>query len=278
MSVAHLNALQRPVLRYHGGKWRQAAQIIDLMPAHNIYVEPFTGAASVLLQKAISPIEVINDKYDRIVNVFRVLRDSILSEKLQQQLRLTPYSESEYRACREVSPDPVEDARRMLVLGHQGHGSTAASGGKRSGWRRNVRENIRSAASEWQSIPEQVSAWAAGMRGVYIEADDAGMVIDRWDTPETLFYVDPPYLASTRTQGLRGYAHEMTEQDHIDLATKIHGLHGNVILSGYSSDLYDNELYAHWQRVSFPARADKGRQSTEVCWISPGAEMQGRLF
>ncbi|MCK5606326.1 DNA adenine methylase [Candidatus Pacearchaeota archaeon] len=131
-----MNAPTRPILRYYGGKWRIAPWIISHFPGHKIYVEPFCGASSVFAQKKPACQEVINDMNGRIVNLFRVLRDQKRAIELKNFLELTPYAEEEYQSCRETSPDPVEDARRVIVLGMQGHGGTGASGGKLTGWRR----------------------------------------------------------------------------------------------------------------------------------------------
>ena len=65
----------RPALRYHGGKWRLAPWIIGHFPAHKIYCEPFCGAASVLLRKPRSRIEIINDLDSEVTNLFQILRD-----------------------------------------------------------------------------------------------------------------------------------------------------------------------------------------------------------
>jgi len=237
-------------------------------------VEPFAGAASVLLQKPISRVEVLNDKYSRLVSVFRVLRNQGQSAQLAELLALTPYSEEEYQACREQSPDAIEDARRMIVLGHQSHGSTGASGGKLSGWRRGVRTCGGSSADEWRHLWAHVERWATRLRGVYLENDDAVAVMQRWDAKETLHYVDPPYVASSRVAGMRGYAHEMDDDAHRALADALGKLDGMVIISGYASPLYD-EIFAGWERLQRSHVADRGNRRTEVVWMR---NVPGNLF
>lgn len=256
----------RPIMRWHGGKWRLAKWIIAQFPAHHCYCEAFGGAASVLVQKQPSKFEVYNDRYGRVVNVFRVLRDPEASGRLKDLLRWTAYAEDEYRLAREISDDPVEDARRMLTLGHQAHGSTGACGGKRSGWRRGIRPHGPSSADEWKRICEHVESWALRLRGVYIENAGALEVMRRWDGADTLHYVDPPYLAETRTFGARAYAHEMDNDDHRALASGLQDLRGSVIVSGYPSQLYE-ELFADWQRIERQHLADKANQRTEVLWL-----------
>ena len=261
---------KKPILRYHGGKWRIATWIIDHMPAHRIYVEPFAGAASVLLRKPRANVEVVNDLHGRLVNVFRVLRDPVLAARLERLLRLTPYALLEYRQAREIADDPVEDARRMLVLGYQAHGSTGPCGGKMSGWRRGLRPRGPSSADEWARVPDHIEWWTQRLQGVFIEHDNAFNVIPRWDTPDTLFYVDPPYLEQTRATKLGNYAYEMSDGEHRKLSELLHNVQGMVILSGYPSPLYDH-LYSDWHRVERKSIADNRRPTTEALWISPNA-------
>ena len=266
-------------MRYHGGKWRLAAWIISHFPAHDVYIEPFSGAASVLMQKPRAGIEVLNDKYERLISVFRVMRDPASAKRLAELLRFTPYSESEYKSCREVAEDPVGDARRMLVLAYQAHGSVGACGGKASGWRRCIRSCGPNAADEWGRINDHITGWVERLRRVHVECGDYAKVIKRWDSPKALFYVDPPYLGNTRSNGLGSYKHEFAEEDHYLLAELLNTIQGHVVLSGYPSDLYDRVLYKDWRRHERIAIADRHQKRTEVLWISPQTpEIQPGLF
>jgi DNA adenine methylase len=269
---------RRPILRYHGGKWRLAPWIISHFPPHRVYVEPFGGAASVLLRKPRSTVEVVNDLHERLVSAFRILRDPASAARLAELLYLTPYSKAEYLSCREIAPDPIEDARRLIVLAYQGHSSTAASGGLLTGWRRGDRGTRCTSAADWVRLPEQVDAWCERLREVYIECAEAAEVIARYDGPDTLFYVDPPYVGETRHVGSRAYAHELTDDQHRGLAEVLRGVSGRVVISGYDCRLY-RELYTGWTRVEHRATADRAKSTVEVLWISPGASAaQGSLF
>lgn len=261
-----MSRILNPVLRYYGGKWRLTPWIISYFPRHRVYVEPYCGAASVLLRKPRSKVEVLNDRHERLVSLFRVLRDPQTAQELRERLRYSPYAKVEHTIARERSDDPIEDARRMIVLGQQSHGSTGSSG-KKSGWRRGIRHsNSRSSADCWAFLWKQVTRWSDRLRRVYLESDDALRVIERYDGPDTLFYIDPPYLVSTRRTS-HGYAFDLSEQDHRDLAAVLHSIQGMAMVSGYASSLYD-ELYRDWHMVSREALTDKAGHVREYLWMN----------
>jgi len=268
---------KRPILRYHGGKWRLAKWVISHFPAHGLYVEPFCGAASVLAQKPRIGHEVINDLNGRVVNLFRVLRDPVMAKELAQLVYLTPYAVEEYWAAAEVSADPLEDARRLMTIAGQAFSSTATTGGTagaKTAWRRRVTERNASPATSWAAMPEIVRQWAERIKGVSIENAPAIEVIKTWDNPDVLFFVDPPYLFETRNRGGRGYAHEMTREQHIELAEVLHSVRGKVVLAGYPSALYD-ELFKDWRRVERRGYTGGLRTPTEVLWINQAGVKNG---
>src|SRR5690606_37285917 len=112
--------MNRPVLRYHGGKWNLAPWSISHFPKHRIYVEPFGGAASVLLRKPRTDSEVYNDLYGEVVNLFRVLRNPTQARELIRIVTLTPYSRQEFEDAYIADGDPIEQARRTLVRAYLG--------------------------------------------------------------------------------------------------------------------------------------------------------------
>ncbi|SCM79855.1 putative methyltransferase [uncultured Pleomorphomonas sp.] len=272
-----MNRPTRPVLRWHGGKWRLAPWIISHFPAHRTYVEPFGGAASVLIRKPRAYGEVYNDLDGEVVTLFRVLRDEPSARRLQDLLRLTPFARQEFREAYEPTDDPIERARRLVIRSFMGFGSnahaSAAKGHRSTGFRANSSRSGTTPALDWAHYPDAMDALIERLAGVVIECRPAIEVMRQHDRPETLHYVDPPYVLATRVQGnkydlgWRMYAHEMTDEDHAVLLDVLRGLSGMVVLSGYSHPLYDDTL-AGWHRLELDTYADGARPRTEVLWLN----------
>lgn len=276
--------VSRPVLRYHGGKWKLAPWIISHFPKHRVYVEPYGGGASVLLRKPRSYAEVYNDKWDTAVNVFRVLRDPKKASRLRHALRLTPFSRTEFMAASlNHCKSDVEAARRTILRSFAGFGSASTNGDFLTGFRANSNRSGTTPAHDWVNYPNQLRAYVERLQGVIIENKEAAEVIEQHDGPQTLFYCDPPYPAETRNmdRGNAAYACEMSDDDHCQLAQVLHSVKGMVIISGYPCDLYDKELYPDWKRIEREHLADGARKRTEVIWLNPACVAglaQGRLF
>lgn len=257
----------RPLLRWHGGKWMLAPWVIQHFPPHRVYVEPFGGAASVLLRKPRSYAEVYNDLDDDAVTLFRVLRSERANE-LIEALRLTPFARSEFMQAYESADDDVERARRLVIRSFQGFGSNACH--RLSGFRANSNRSGTTPAHDWANHADALPAIVERLRGVAIETRDAQAVMAAHDGAQTLHYVDPPYLPETRDAG-GDYAHEMTLADHEKLLAFLRTMTGAVVLSGYPSALYDDAL-AGWTRIERRALADGARARTEVLWINRSRE------
>ncbi|MBU2840224.1 DNA adenine methylase [Acidithiobacillus thiooxidans] len=266
----------RPVMRYHGGKWRMSDWIIEFFPPHFTYVEPFGGSAGVLMRKPRSSAEVYNDLDADIVNVFSVLRDRDKSQELQMACALTPYARSEFDLSYHVSDDPVERARRTVFRAFSGFGSAGATKGKTGFRSYSGSGRSNPPAIDWLNYPVHISAFCQRMQGVLIESRPALDVVDLFDAKETLFYVDPPYLMDTRNASGACYVHEMTDNDHKALLNRLLLVKGMVVLSGYATVMYDEMLLPHgWQRVckSVQACGHQGSvERTECLWISPACQ------
>lgn len=267
--------INNPPVRYYGGKWRIADWIIDQFPPHVCYCEPFCGGASILFSKFPSSIEVINDLNSDIVNFFGVLRTRL--DDLLFALALTPQSREEQKRAYSppVDADPIERARLFYIRSRQSFGSGEAR--YNTGWRfaRNDKRGVTKLNDEWNNLTWLIEA-AKRLKRVQIEHDDAIKVIRRFDDPDTLFYVDPPYLLSLRNDKDKGYSHEMSDDQHRELAELLHSIKGMALVSGYESDLYD-EIYRDWRCIKKHTKTQANYDAIECLWISPSADAINRL-
>lgn len=257
-------------MSYFGAKTRLVARIVSVLPAHNSYVEPFAGSMAVLMAKPrAGRIEIANDIDQDLMTFWRVLRDQ--PDELARLCTLTPHSRAEYAAAWPIPADvsDLERARRVWVKLAQGRGGQL----RPTGWRHH-----RQSHGRHSSLPATLLGYvdrfgfaAQRLLGVSLECLPALEVIDKYaGDPDTLLYVDPPYLAGVRMP--HAYQHEMMrEAEHRDLADALHRSRAAVVLSGYPSALYD-ELYAGWSRVDLDAFTGQGTttraagQRTEVLW------------
>lgn len=274
--------VRRPITRWHGGKWILAPWIISAMPPHRTYVEPFGGGASVLMRKQPAEREVLSDLDPLAVNLYRVLADKHLSRELAMDVWLTPYRRSVFAniAMLSATDDPLHRARSTLI-----RGSMSFSSSTRSGYRDPRQRDDRSTtpADDWYSYRHAVPAFHRRLRDVEICCEPAVDVMRRYDRVDTIHYVDPPYVHSTRSDATHAYAHEMSDADHLALLTFLAGLSGMVILSGYPSALYADALPG-WSRLTRRSLDNGASWRTEALWLNPAAAerspflAQGELF
>jgi len=261
-----------PALRYHGAKFRLAQWVMQFFPEHTCYVEPFGGAAGVLLQKPRVYAEVYNDLDGEVVNFFRVLRDPTLRVQLLEALILTPYSRADFDEAWEPTDDQIELSRRLCIRAQMGFGSAGATKGH-TGFRIDTKREYGTAQHLWTTYPSAVAAAGQRMTGVLIENRSAIAVMKAHDAPSTLHFVDPPYMHETRVMrgSSRIYKHELSDFDHVELLTTLLELEGFVVLSGYRSDLYCEKL-SGWEEHTTSARISAGRGTAireEVIWVNP---------
>jgi DNA adenine methylase len=291
-------------ITWFGGKSRLAPKIITHFPQHKTYVEPFGGSAAVLLAKDSSPIEVFNDIDKQLFDLFRVLRDERLFKRLRGSLELTLYSRAEFDLAKQQSDDPVESARRLVVRQRQSRGglgdrwsycvqdahgagssesieaagrllvrqrqSSCGKGEDLSYSATNSQGGVASSVKRWRKGIDCLPAVHRRLQNVQIECDDWRQIIRRFDTRETLFYVDAPYHIDTRVGG--GYRHELTKQDHKELIARLLKIRGMVVLSGYDHETYKPLERAGWKRVDYHVRthsSDYRARRVESIWLSP---------
>lgn len=262
----------RNVFPYFGGKGNMADMIVSLLPEHRIYSEAFSGGANVLIRKAPSVREVLNDLNGEVINFFLQLRDN--PRRLIRAINLTPFSRKENIASWNYDgEDPVEMARLFYVRSCQSFGGGGLN--HQSGWRFGVHSRS-SAITQWNKTSHLWEV-ARRLKNVQIECDDALKVAKRCDSPDTVHYWDPPYAHESRPKGdnFRGYMHEMTDGQHVAMAQLAYSLKGKVIISGYRCDLYD-ELFGTWRRIDVNAKAVNNAKRVESLWLSPNCNVPVR--
>lgn len=261
----------KPPLAYFGGKTRLAPQIAGALPAHRHYVEPFAGSLAVLLAKAPSRMETVNDLDRRLMSFWKILRNR--PADLARVCALTPHSRAEFESCAELDAgDELEQARRLWVRLTQGRGGQLT----RTGWRHYVDPANASTPfpSYLDGYVDRIAVAAERLHHVSMECRPALEIIERYGAhPDVLLYVDPPYLGATRCKSTGRYRHElMTEDQHRELAAALHDCRAAVVLSGYPSPLYDGELFPDWHRITFATGTGQGPDGsgwsnrTEVLW------------
>lgn len=252
MSGAH--ARLPGLVKWYGGKTNLLARLLPLIPATRIYVEPFGGAASVMLNRKVSPVEVYNDIDDRLVGLMRVLQDPIKFRRLRWRLRNTPFSRAEFMLAlrSQHSDDPVEAAWAFFVLQNQGFsGAPARCAGN---WGRSFlsRRDMSQDVSVFCGRIKALNRMRARVLGIQVDSRDALDVMRYWDSDETTFYVDPPYVPETRSKRERNiYRHEMSSAAHDALVDVLLSLRGCVVVSGYRHEIYSRLDAAGWDRVDY---------------------------
>lgn len=236
-----------PLMRYHGGKYRLANWIISNFPEHQTYVECFGGSGAVLMQKRRSRVEIYNDLDDEIVNLMRVLRDKKMASNLVEQLKLTPFSRTEFESAYQLSDEPVEQARRTLIKAYMGFGSAGST--IKTGFK--IDHSKKPLQIKWPTYPKLISYYCERIKGVLVENEPASKIIEKFGGyQDVLIYADPPYPLETRSSKAKGkkvYRHEMTTSDHIELCEQLSNVRAKVVLSSYQNDLYDHHLKG-WER------------------------------
>lgn len=247
---------------YPGGKAKISSWVTSFFPRHKIYVEPFGGAAGVLLNKTPSPLEVYNDLNSDLVTFFSVLRDKEKAAELIRRLRLTPYAREEYYSVYPMPAegDDIERARALIVRAGMGIGTWGAISLSLHGFAAETKK-IKKNAKVFVNRVESMWKIAERFRSVVIECRDALELIPRYDSPDTLWYMDPPYHCRYSFR----YPATIDQEAMLGVFRKVSGY---VVLSGYMSELYADEL-AGWHMETRTHHNFMNRKTKECLWLSP---------
>lgn len=226
-------------LIWFGGKGKQAEYILSKMPGHKVYIEPFGGAAHVISQKSRVNHEVYNDIDGIVVNF--LIQTIENTEKLIERCASIPYSRELYERYRreELPRDPFEQAVRFFYLNRSAISKGNAEEVPQTGWRHST-SSSQNPAKGYVNACQRIRSFAKRMQGVMIERADFKTIIEKYDSEEALFYVDPPYVGREKF-----YAGGFTLQDHYELGELLNSVKGKVVLSYYDDPIIQ-EMYSHW--------------------------------
>ncbi len=276
------------ILSYPGSKWKMAKTIIAAMPPHNTYVEVFGGTGAVLITKPKSKSEIYNDVDDNLVTLFKVVRDPEQREKLIELITLTPYSRAQFYECYEKLQNKnyetqIEQAWLTFVVSNQSLSGLGLA--RQPSWSTGIRLSIK---GRWANKIPNILRLAERFRQVQIECRPWEYIIDAYDSKDTLFYLDPPYVTDTRDPKL--YNIEMFPHEHVTLIKQLLDIKGMAIVSGYDHSYYERLTNEGWKRVEIEAHMtmtvrgtvkNPSTQRTELLWLSPSCESnegQQKLF
>lgn len=287
----------RALIKWPGSKWRMAKWVIQNMPPHDLYCEPYCGSAAVFFTKGRSLLEVLNDKNWDLHNFFLQLRER--PDELIWAIKNTPYSYSEWEYAKSVgayfalienrakrgSAPKIENPRmifenmtgierarlfyvrcQMSILGE----AVVGDGFRRQkiySRGKSGKSSMKPAAISWMET-EHIMEFSRRLQGVTLENSEALDILTLYGkSAATLFYVDPPYLGQTRSRRSWYLHEEVTKADHTELLEKLQSLNSMVLLAGYQSKLYDSKLIG-WERRDHEVRTNGGGKAVESLWLN----------
>lgn len=257
---------------WYGGKFSHLDWLLPLLPKCHHYCEPFAGSAAVLINREPSPVETYNDLDGEVVNFFRALREH--GDEVTRLIGLTPFSREEFGLACELDPNvsEIERARRFYIRARQVRTGLAqtATIGRWANCKNTSRAGMSGVVSRWLGGVEALPEIADRLLRVQIENRPAADVIRLYDSKDTLFYCDPPYVHSTRGDS-KAYSCEMTDEQHAELAEVLNGVNGRVAFSNYECDLLE-KLYPKkkWFKHKSAPKTNHATKGTriEVLWTN----------
>lgn len=254
--------LKTPVT-YYGGKQRMVRHILPLIPAHNLYCEPFAGGAAIFFAKESAEVNVLNDTNRELINFYRVVKNDFVA--LEKEIAITLHSRDLHRKASVIysNPDMFSDIKRAWALWVLSSQSFCAILG--SSWGYDVSNN---------TTPKKVTIkkeafttdLAIKMQDVQIECADALYIIRSRDRESSFFYVDPPYFNSDM-----GHYDGYSKADFEELLQLLSTIKGKFMLSSYPSPLLKEytekngwNTFSVKSKVSVNAKGGLGKEKSEV--------------
>jgi DNA adenine methylase len=207
-----------PIIPWIGGKRRLANHLIPQFPPHKCYVEVFAGGAALYFMRPPADVEVINDINGELVRLYRVVQNHL--EEFVRHFKYALSSREVFKWHQETPPETLTDIQRAVRFFYlQQH----AFGGKVDG--QSWGTATTAPPVNLLRIEESLSAAHLRLSGAFIENMDWFKLMERYDRPHTLFYLDPPYWET------EGYGVDFPLQEYEKMAELLGRLKGKAIVS-----------------------------------------------
>ena len=262
---------------YPGSKWRIAPQFQRVYPPHRVFVDVFGGSGALIARQQPRATEIYNDLDGSVVNVFTVVKDAAACEQVLRLLKNTLTDRRQYNVCRKMLADANEASVRrawaFLVCGTIGFSAHPAVA---NGWTQDGKQR-----RDLRNLPTKLKWWHERLRQVQLQNRPWQEVVDLYDSPDTFFFCDPPYLSGVlRSSADQYYQHRMDADAHVALIERLRTIQGKALICGYNHPLYTRLLF-HWRKVTFFARETMGGRAgkrQEQVWLnyeSDGSRIEG---
>ena len=271
----------KPLISYYGGKQKIASKILKYFPPHSVYVEPFAGGAALLLAKPVLPVgdnryyrECLNDTSDLLINLYRVAIEQ--RDEFELKVKATLYSQSDYKRAIAICKNPEGCTDIEKAWAYYFNINTSFAHKLNAGWGTSVASENQSYSflNKKLSLPNILDR----LKNVHFSCEDALRCISRWDSPQTLFYCDPPYLNTSQ-----GHYDGYHLEDWQSLCNTLDSIQGSYVLSNYPQPIEPQSAQQRVEIQSVMSASGKDRvgvdrskdcitrteeiKRTEVLWI-----------
>lgn len=254
----------RSIIKYYGGKHYMAKYLLELIPKHDLYIEPFFGGGNMFFSKPPSKMEIVNDLADNIYALYKVIADENKYKKLQHRLELTPYHSKFRNDYKQKLNEELTIEDRAFYYLYVNRTSFNGVGG--FSCTKLIRNNMIRSAYDYLSLIPQLDKIHNRLRNAVVENKDALELIKKYDDDDVFFYLDPPYIQSTRKSNQK-YMIEMSDKDHEKMIDLILKSKAKIMLSGYDNEIYNKLVENKWNRLELES-PNSCCDATEYVWIN----------
>lgn len=253
-------------IEYFGGKTYMIETLTKMFPNnYRLYVEGFGGGASLLLNKKRDELEIYNDLNENVYSLFKVISDKDKMEELRRRLSLTYYSAElrrEYKEKLKESNLSILDRAYYFIYVNR----TSFNGVGGFSFNPLIRRTMSKSISGYLSCIDSLPEIHERIFNAVIENRDIFDLLDKYDSEDTFFYLDPPYVQSTRSSSQK-YECDMNEEDHIKFVEKLKTLKGKALVSGYDHPIYDELVKSGWNKYQFDS-PNGASNAVETLWYN----------